>query len=534
MNSSRRATFDWIVLGILIGLGLCAMGLVLYANAAGVGMNEDSVSYILAARNLLAGRGLETFSNYGPIDTLIEPMVHWPPFFSITLAGLGLAGIDPVDGARWLNAVLFGVNTVLAGWIVWRLSGQRLAATLGAVLMLASPQVVRLHAMAFSGPLFLMLLMTALLVLRRYLTGDRRRWLILAAFLAGLAYLTRYVGGALIALGGLAVLFYNRRPVRTRLAHAVLFGAVSLVPGGLWALHNLIRAGTASGRPLAYHPVGVGDFRELIATVVRWFVPYATASQHGIWLASILLVIALALAWLFIRKRGALLKHVAGRLPLATLLGGFAVLYMLLTLASKSFFDAYTPFDWRILMPVYVMVLLLGVGLAGWWLRRAERLGAAVWLRGMAVLLIALLAGSYLIRSLDWVGRNHRTGQDLGVAGPASRQAEFVARIAALPDDVPLASNHREMIYAATGRLAYRLPRHTDPIRRTANSAYEDELLALGDLLGAEGGVVAYFSEAPRSYEPSLSNLEAAWDICQVDETPEGAIYHLCAPQDAG
>jgi len=229
MHHSRRS--DWVFLVVLIGLGFFAMGLVLYANAAGVGMNEDGVSYILAARNLLAGQGLETFTNYGPIDTLTEPMVFWPPFYSIALAGLGLMGIDPMEGARWLNALLFAVNIELVGWIVWRLSRLRPAAILVAVLMLASPQVVKLHAMAFSGPLFLVLLLSMILALSRYVTEGRLRWLILAACLAGFAYLTRYVGGALIALGGLTVLHHNRYPFKVRYGHAFLFRVLSIVPG---------------------------------------------------------------------------------------------------------------------------------------------------------------------------------------------------------------------------------------------------------------------------------------------------------------
>ena len=50
------------------------------------------------------------------------PVTHFPPAYPSVLAFLGLFGLDPLRGARFLNAVLFGLNTALMGILGWRMT----------------------------------------------------------------------------------------------------------------------------------------------------------------------------------------------------------------------------------------------------------------------------------------------------------------------------------------------------------------------------------------------------------------------------
>ena len=87
----------------------------LFSTRWGIGLSPDSVVYIASARNLLSGYGLSVSFTTGEF----LPLTHYPPLFSAGLAGLGLVGIDPLDGARWFNAMIFRAKIPLLGLVVY-------------------------------------------------------------------------------------------------------------------------------------------------------------------------------------------------------------------------------------------------------------------------------------------------------------------------------------------------------------------------------------------------------------------------------
>src|SRR5687768_2666146 len=108
---------------LLVVGGVCALALMLWTTALGAGVSPDSVLYIDAARNLLAGKGLVALG---------IPLSHYPPGYPAVLALGGLAGIEPLAGARLLNALLFGLNAMLIGWLAYACAERRPAAGIAA------------------------------------------------------------------------------------------------------------------------------------------------------------------------------------------------------------------------------------------------------------------------------------------------------------------------------------------------------------------------------------------------------------------
>jgi len=123
----------------------------LFSTRWGIGLSPDSVVYIASARNLLSGKGLSVSSYTGKFS----PMTHYPPLFSAGLAGLGLIGIDPLDGARWLNALVFAANIILLGLVVYSYTRSFLYSVASSFLMMVSLPVVQIHLVAWSEPLFI-------------------------------------------------------------------------------------------------------------------------------------------------------------------------------------------------------------------------------------------------------------------------------------------------------------------------------------------------------------------------------------------
>src|SRR5512142_3559265 len=98
---------SFVLLGLLAVIGIA---MVLQATPEGLGLSDDSIGYIAGARSMLAGNGYR--EAWLASD---QPVTHFPPAFPAVLAFLGLFGLDPLRGARFLNASLFGLNIFVMG-----------------------------------------------------------------------------------------------------------------------------------------------------------------------------------------------------------------------------------------------------------------------------------------------------------------------------------------------------------------------------------------------------------------------------------
>jgi len=96
-----------LIIFSLIGMTLVFIGTCKY----GTGLCPDSVRYISTARNLLSGNGYVKYDG--------SLFMRWPPLFPTVLAILGLLGIEPLDGARFVNIAAFGLIIFAFGQLLW-------------------------------------------------------------------------------------------------------------------------------------------------------------------------------------------------------------------------------------------------------------------------------------------------------------------------------------------------------------------------------------------------------------------------------
>src|SRR5437879_1284014 len=114
-------------------LSLLGIVMLLFSTRWGVGLSPDSVAYIAAARDLLNGHGYTT--------------ILWAPLFPMFVTAIGLFRVDPLVGARGLNAVLFAANIALVGIIVRRYTrGLPLPSFLAGFFMLTSADMLAIHS----------------------------------------------------------------------------------------------------------------------------------------------------------------------------------------------------------------------------------------------------------------------------------------------------------------------------------------------------------------------------------------------------
>ena len=184
--------------------------------------------------------------------------------------------------------------------------GSRWLPVVAAVLMASSPEIATLHGIALSEPLFLLLGFSGLLLLSLHLETPKGRTLLAASLLIALAFLTRYLGGALVATGVLAILLApNARPQRT-VKEAAAFAAIATLPIALWALHNRLGGASATGRRFAFHPIGADAIPLAIGTFGNWLlVQHVGAAAAWLLAAGLLLCILHWLASGAVTRRGA-------------------------------------------------------------------------------------------------------------------------------------------------------------------------------------------------------------------------------------
>ena len=372
-------------------LAVAGTFLVLKATPEGLSLSDDSIAYIAGARSMLAGNGYREawLASNGPTT-------HFPPGFSSVLAFLGLFGLDPLRGTRFLNALLFGLNTGMLGILVWRMTPSLTAGLVIAALFVTSGEMLQVHVAAMSEPLFIFLSLLAFwnfdLYFERPPSSVGRGiagewwWLVASAAFAGMAYLTRYAGLALVATFIVAICVL-RTSWRKRLTSIGIF-LVGFLPFALgWALRNRLVAESGTNRVLAWHPITAENIKLGVYTFSNFFIPVeawrkALAKPAFILEGMILIVLGVVLVWTLLKawryiskpRQASTLERGGkeSREVISFTTGLYIFAYLASIVASMTMFDAATKFQLRILSPVYVGLFILLVD-AGVWLRNKNR-----------------------------------------------------------------------------------------------------------------------------------------------------------------
>lgn len=275
----------------VVAVAACSTAWVIVLAHYGPRMTADMGYYLSGAENLAAGRGLTNF--WG------NELSWFPPGLSLLLTGVELVGLSARSAGVHLNAVLFGATVLMSGLWLNRICRSAWV-VVAAVLTIAVSRAFQANAITLhSEPLFILVTIASLICVSEYLrrsrsehstehraeggtanripgraghatrghaehtpqhstrhgTDRRALWLLLAAgVLAGLSGLTRYVGVVVIASSAAVILLW--RPslagLRTRLRHAVLFGAVASLPVVAVLARNLVNEGRLLGERFGF------------------------------------------------------------------------------------------------------------------------------------------------------------------------------------------------------------------------------------------------------------------------------------------
>lgn len=482
-----------IVLGLPAVIGTVAL---LVVTRKGAYASPDSAFYVGTARNLLDGHGFAAPPGSPPLS-------HFPPLFPLALAGIGrVTGLDPLDVAGILNPLLLGVTALLVAVVVRRRSGSVGLAVAASAAVVVAVDVLVYFASALTEPLFVVLVLGAMVSLAAAVDRGGSGWWVAAVACTAGACLTRYVGVALV-VAEVGVLLATGGGGRQAWRRAAAVGGASVIPLVVW-----LAAAGRGNRPVVVHLFDADYWVSGARSLSRWVLPpYVPWPVGGLVLAAAVA----GLAGVAVTNRSGRASRSGRTGPddratdptervgidgdrapdqppdvLGLLLPAFTVAYLVVLVADRVVLDASGRLDLRFLAVLHVVAV---VGLVPWLHRNLRgRARRAVAAGGLALLALqAAYAGSWVADGFTDTSVGRR-----GLTAAAWDDSPVLAAVVALPPDVTVYSNAPEAVFLLTGRVAESLPAHTDYLSDRPRPEYDAERAVLADRLAHDEAVVVW------------------------------------------
>lgn len=214
-----------------------------------------------------------------------------------------------------------------------------------------------LHSFVWSEPLYLTFMLAMIFCIRRYCeTGASIKWLLLAAMATSLGLLTRYAGVSLILGGACVIVVAGAGTLRRRMGHLLLFGTASSALPTVWVGTNIILSGSATGRQISTMSP-VAELPHLAGTMLNWWAPSYLPRWARLGIVALVAMAVLAIAVSLLRERF-IRRRVVLASPMMLIVLILSATYVSFLFISRTWFDHRTPFDWRILSPLFATGLL--------------------------------------------------------------------------------------------------------------------------------------------------------------------------------
>jgi hypothetical protein len=410
----------WAAVAVL-AIGAGALSLV--ATRDGISATTDSTYYVSGARHLADGKGYTDFGG--------KAITGYAPGMSMLLASGALTGVDPVEGARVLNAVSFGALVVL-GFVLGRRHLRESTALWVAAVITVSMPLLEVYSTLWSEPVFCVLVVAYVLSLESATSAPSMARLCTTGLLAGIAFFVRYPGMVLVPIGVIVLAATGRCDGRRVLLTRVgLFGAMSAAIPVAVVVRNL----SADNTVFAERSHSTATARSILhngfMTVRGWAV--AGASLPAAFATVALLMVISLVLFGAVRARPA---KTSKCLPLLVFVGGYIVFLVASEVATKI-----DPISTRLLSPIYAPTLVLvAVALealaqtSARWIAAVVAISAGIWLLGAAAKSVSHLRAHPTGFAAQWVSD------------------DFIDAVRGLPRGAVIYSNEGDGLYYTIGR----------------------------------------------------------------------------------
>jgi len=504
----------WAIGIIIFSVSILAFIAGLIIMHHGVGISTDSICYIDTARNIQASLSL---------SCLGHPLTRFPPGYPLLLAVDSVFGSDPLDTAFWIHAYIYGFSSALVAILVYLSTNKSgPAAIIAQLLFIMSPNLLTVHTMAWSEPLYILLLLLIFLFFILYIKKPGLLWLLGFSILVSLILLTRFIGISVIPAVILAILFQTHLSLKKRLKDSCIFLVVASFPLSLWIIGMKLSTGSLADRSMVFHPMSTSRIPHFISTVVNFILPNIPLSGLS---AQIIFIVILSLIFLGIY----LSTKVNGKDKpqnninsiIQSLCAFYIITYLLILFLSVTFFDASTIFDLRILAPVYVagIILVFSITYAVSNLFKKPY----IWRLFVAlqVILILVNASQFSITAL----KIYHHGSDY--SNPSWTKSKSIIFVKSLPKEISIYSNVPDEIYFLTGKPASYLPNKLNSTTSLSNPNFLIEMNNLKDKLNQKDTYVVFVNGVQRNDLPTKQELTEIYHFPVLIKLKDGIIFGI-------
>lgn len=475
----------------------------------GIGLSNDSRSYLVAARSITEGGGPVERSAMG----LVRPQTHFPPGYPAILA---LAGGEPRMTTRYLNACLLFASTLLCAGLIFCATQSYGRALLAGSLFACAAGTVESHVFLWSEPPFQLLMLATILFIGLHLRRPSRAWLLLAAVAASAAFMTRLAGVVVVGSAVLSLwIAASGRSHKVLLAESIAFLVIATAPMVTWMAWVSSGTGQMASRTVAYVPVPPNKLTGALDTLSEWLIYHAQPPRL---VAMATLLVFELIAWMIWRAGRAILRRRQSVeseesatwliMPLVYLLA-----YPMFLAISVPLIDSATPLDRRILYPMHVASILLFCQLVP--------LGA-IWLRGAVVALVGLQAFS----GVQFFREARRIG--LGYARASFTRSPTIRFVRTLPPNARILSNDFVTIELAGHHDALQLPWIDQKAAATRPSVVRSATARLPWQFASGGYYVRLVRDGEGSpNQLSQAQLESCLKLRRIKKYRDGVVYAI-------
>jgi 4-amino-4-deoxy-L-arabinose transferase-like glycosyltransferase len=502
MSIKQVITKPGIVLfaGLLMAIALAGAWMVKINTPFRMGMFPDSVTYIMGARNILAGNGFSQFSG----TKGIELITVWPPLYSYVLATMGIAGMDAIRASRLLNIVLMGLDLLLFTGLVIHETRNKILTILAGFLFLFSVPLFERYTWALTEPLFFTLLLGTIIIYYLFLQTHKVGWLVVLGFGTALLYLTRYAG-IFMSVVWLPTILLVSIPKR-RMKNVILY-LVGLLP--LIIIHsiwNYLHVETVVNHSLYLQgmPDAKENFLAGLSDLEGWFnITGDGLASHTVSLIILSILVLAILAGLFLSgfklyHRVSIAGEQSGKLAILFPLILTLPLYLAIVLLTAFFFETKIFIDSRLLSPLWLFGLYVLVLIADMIIKRGRTQQVAVIACLLAFLAFSIIKFQHISTVLrsDGQGYFSKGWREL-VSLEYIRQTQH----GVIYSDEPLA------VYILTGKITYQVPFIIVDKNKTYLENYQEYDFMRARILESDGLLVLFQKKCTDLTNPWIQTI---------------------------
>lgn len=476
----------------------------LYTQHSGIGISPDSIAYISAARNMVAGHG---FLDYTGNSLVLFPLFY--PFFLGSV--MFVLQTDILVIAPYLNALLYACVIILSGVIMEQFKYKtHWYKRVLLVIITISPSLIEIYTMLWSETLFILLSLLFILFFHRYFRSHKTIHVFYAGIVVALAFDTRYAGATLAGTGCLLILFDKNLNWKRKLSKGAVFSLTSISLISLNLIRNIVVKGALTGNRQKGNTPLINNISYSGNVLSDWF-----NFQWEAHLFFEILAVAVFLLFLlfFIRN----FRHWKAYYSYENIAVAFFIVYISFIILSSTI-SRYERINNRLLGPAFLSFVWISTcQLPKWRHQMAHKRLNKIFL-AFSLGISFLLIGSYAAinsDNLSWMG-------ETGIPGYSedtwthSRMINYLQKHDEIFEagTTEIYSNHSQAVYFLTGHSVEGVPERV----------YKKDVL---EFVSSDPSYLIWFKTDPNPDILNLKEINKLKEMKLVHAFNDGAIFSL-------